>query len=45
MLTIASIESLLGSIWFAGLMCVVGYVGGHVFPISKIASLISKSDA
>jgi hypothetical protein len=39
---LASIESLLGSIWFAALACVVGYVGGQVFPISKIKSLISK---
>ena len=42
---LASIESLLGSIWFAALACVVGYVGGQVFPLSKIKSLIgSRTD-
>lgn len=39
---LASIESLLGSIWFAGLTFLAGYIGGHVFPMSKIASLFSK---
>jgi len=43
MLQIASIESLLGSIWFAGLSLLVGYIGGHVFPISKISALFSKN--
>lgn len=42
---LASIESFLGSVWF-GLLCgVVGYVGGHVFPITKIKNLIgSRTD-
>ncbi len=44
MLTIASIESLIGSVWFAGLTLLIGYVGGHIFPISKITNLISASD-
>jgi len=41
MFTIASIESLLGSIWFAGLTCLIGYIGGCVFPVSKLKSKIS----
>ena len=42
---LASIESFIGSIWFAGLACLVGYVGGQVFPITKIKSLIgSRTD-
>jgi len=44
MLHLASIESLLGSIWFAGLTCLIGYIAGHVFPMSKIIALINKSD-
>jgi hypothetical protein len=38
-MVLASIESFLGSIWFAGMAAVVGYVVGHVFPIT---SLIKK---
>jgi hypothetical protein len=45
MLQIASIESFLGSLWFGGLALLIGYVAGHIFPISKVSSLISrKSD-
>lgn len=29
--------SFLGSIWFAGLTFLAGYILGQVFPISKIA--------
>jgi len=29
-------ESFLGSLWFAGMLFVVGYVAGHVFPITKL---------
>lgn len=29
-------ESFLGSLWFAGMLFVCGYVLGHVFPISKL---------
>lgn len=32
---LGSIESLLGSIWFALLLGVVGYVCGMVFPLRK----------
>ena len=32
---LGSIESLLGSLWFALLLGVVGYVVGNVLPISK----------
>jgi uncharacterized protein YybS (DUF2232 family) len=39
---IASIESLLGSIWFAGLTFVVGYVLGQVFPISSLGKLFGR---
>lgn len=41
MLHLASIESLLGSIWFAGLTCLIGYIGGCLFPISKLKGKIS----
>jgi hypothetical protein len=39
---LGSIESLLGSIWFAGLALVAGYLVGHIFPISKLAKLFGK---
>ena len=39
---LASIESLLGSIWAAALCGVCGYVVGHVFPIGKLAALLAK---
>lgn len=42
MLQLASIESFLGSVWFAGLAFLVGYIGGQVFPISKISGLIGR---
>ncbi len=42
MLPLASIESFIGSIWFGGLCLMIGYVGGHVFPVSKVTALISK---
>jgi hypothetical protein len=42
MLQIASLESFLGSLWFAGLACLAGYIAGQVFPISKLASLLSR---
>ena len=41
MLHLASIESLLGSIWFAGLTCFIGYIGGCVFPVSKLKNKLS----
>ena len=39
---LASLESFLGSIWFAGMTFLAGYIGGHVFPISKITALFGK---
>jgi hypothetical protein len=39
---LASFESLLGSIWFAGLAAVVGYIAGHIFPITSLADLFKK---
>lgn len=39
---LATIESLLGSMWFAGLALLAGYLVGHVFPITKLAKLIGK---
>jgi len=32
---LAAIESFLGSVWFAGLTFVVGYVLGHMYPIKR----------
>jgi len=33
---IATIESLLGSVWFALLLGVLGYIAGNAWPIRKI---------
>jgi hypothetical protein len=35
-------SSFLGSLWFAGLAALVGYIGGHVFPIASVAKLFKK---
>lgn len=35
-------ESFLGSIWFGMMMCVVGYIVGHVFPISSLVNMFKK---
>ena len=39
---LASIESLLGSIWFAVAGVFAGYVAGHIWPISRIASIFNR---
>ncbi len=39
---LASISGFLGSLWFAGLMALAGYIGGCIIPISKIKEMISK---
>lgn len=41
---LASIESFIGSLWFAGMLGLVGYIVGQVFPISKIVKLLGKGD-
>ena len=33
---LASIESLLGSIWFALLVGMLGYLAGNVYPLRKL---------
>lgn len=37
---LATVESLIGSVWGAGFALVIGYIGGHLIPISKIAEWI-----
>lgn len=37
---IASVESFLGSLWFAGLALVVGYLVGNILPIRKITTFV-----
>ena len=36
MMTLADASSFLGSVWFAGLTFLAGYIIGHVFPIHTI---------
>jgi hypothetical protein len=40
--TLASFESFLGSVWFAGLLGLVGYIVGNVLPIGKLAKFFGK---
>jgi hypothetical protein len=35
MTLLASFSSFLGSVWFAGLCAVCGYIAGNILPISK----------
>jgi len=32
----------LGSVWFAGLCGLAGYIGAHIFPIGKVAGWLSR---
>lgn len=41
-MVLASIESVMGSLWFAGLALVVGYVAGQIFPIGALSDLFKK---
>jgi hypothetical protein len=40
--TLATIESLLGSLWFAGAALLVGYIAGHVVPVSRLGGLFGR---
>jgi hypothetical protein len=35
-------ESFIGAIWFSGLTAVLGYLAGHIFPISYLTGLFKK---
>jgi hypothetical protein len=37
---LATVESLIGSVWAAFACLAVGYIAGHVLPISKIVGWI-----
>ena len=39
---LASMESFIGSVWFAGLLGLVGYIAGHIFPIGFVADMFKK---
>lgn len=39
---LASAESFIGSVWFAVMLGLVGYLAGHIFPIGFIANLFKK---
>ena len=32
---LASVSSLVGSIWFGLMLCLAGYVAGHILPITR----------
>lgn len=35
-------DSFIGAIWFSGLTCLVGYILGCVFPLSKLKERFAK---
>jgi hypothetical protein len=35
-------ESFIGSVWFALMLCAVGYIAGSVVPVSKLPELFKK---
>jgi hypothetical protein len=35
-------SSFLGSVWFGGMLLVVGYIAGHVVPVTKLSDLFKK---
>ena len=39
---LSSLDSLLGSIWFAGLTFVVGYIAGQIVPLGKLAKILGR---
>jgi len=41
-MTLATTESLLGSVWFGMMLVFVGYFAGHVMPVGKISELFKK---
>jgi hypothetical protein len=42
MMLLASMESLLGSLWFGLMLGVIGYIVGHVVPVHRVAGWFSK---
>jgi hypothetical protein len=34
---LGSASSLVGSIWFGLMLCLAGYVAGHIFPINRFS--------
>ena len=42
MITLASLESLLGSVWACIALLAVGYLAGHVAPLGWVASLLKR---
>ena len=40
MMTLATIESLIGSVWGAVAAFAIGYIAGHLVPLAKIAGWI-----
>ena len=39
---IATMSSFIGSMWFAGMLCVAGYLIGCIMPVSKIKEKFVK---
>lgn len=39
---LADFSSFLGSLWFAGLTFLAGYVAGHIVPIGKLTDRFGK---
>lgn len=42
MLMIATMSSLLGSVWFGAMLALAGYIAGHLMPLHRVAGWFSK---
>lgn len=41
-MTLADLSSFLGSLWFAAMLGIAGYVAGNVLPLAKLAELVRR---
>jgi hypothetical protein len=35
---LADASSFLGSVWFAGMLCLAGYIAGNLLPVSRLTN-------
>ena len=42
MMTIASMESLIGSVWFGIGTLFAGYIAGHLLPVGRVAEWLGR---
>ncbi len=42
MTMLATMSSLLGSVWFGVMLALAGYIAGHIIPLHRVAGWFSK---